>query len=186
MKENRLENLLPLTFSRLPFLKHLDLSYNLLSTINGSLFDSNSRLETLRLSDNRISLFSIDYNQHISLMYIDLAKNKLKTGIDFLGVSRNRNLTVDMRFNLLECDCEIIGWAYFNDLPRGFNNVLQKGCLWMFSRSEHIVNSMPKCGFHSTSQCSLIEQLIKSHSCSDFNEQGYILMIRNFSNVIAM
>ena len=173
LHNNKIETLLVTTFMYLPSLVHIDISYNLLQSFDINIFRRNTKLKSIRLSNNLISKFILPHNRLVSLNYIDLTYNKLTEQIDYEILSDNNNIVLDMRSNEINCGCKNMSWIYFYDYNSEFTNIIQHGCLWLSSYSYNhtsITNLFPNCGMHLTSKCPLIERQMKRRRCTNFQE----------------
>ena len=97
-------------FTHLHRLEAIDISYNLITRISASAFNSCRRLRQLILADNDIAEIEIELRQLSALEYLDLSGNRLlPLNVTFLDrldrLNRHRPLEVNIQRNMFACTC---------------------------------------------------------------------------------
>ncbi|XP_062579907.1 toll-like receptor 4 [Saccostrea cucullata] len=99
-------------FDQLHNLKILDLSYNWITLLQKDFFASVSNIEHLNLSNNELESVTFDLSAALKLQSIDLSSNKIvmldSKSMDFLDASREKQLSIQMSNNPLQCTCRSI------------------------------------------------------------------------------
>ncbi|XP_061173703.1 toll-like receptor 4 [Saccostrea echinata] len=97
-------------FDHLRGLKVLDLSYNWITHLHKDLFVFTSNIEHLNISNNEIESVTFDLSAALKLRSIDLSSNKIvmldSKSMDFLDSSRQKQLSIQMSNNPLQCTCQ--------------------------------------------------------------------------------
>ncbi|XP_033758119.1 toll-like receptor 4 [Pecten maximus] len=108
-------------FKNFTNLELLDLSTNHIYALPTLLFKHQYKLQTLNLSNNALSLFSLDLSSMKQLRHVDLTHNQIRSipstqRSQIVELSRN-NLTIDLKGNRMDCTCaelEFLKWISKN------------------------------------------------------------------------
>lgn len=106
----------------LNLLENIDFSGNMFSSLHVNLFRSQYHsLETLSLSDNKLTDFPINISKFSKLVYIDVSKNRIRylqpgttKELDAANTNLSSKLNLRLSGNIFECNCmslQFIQWT---------------------------------------------------------------------------
>ncbi|XP_062579910.1 toll-like receptor 4 [Saccostrea cucullata] len=129
-------------FDHLHNLKILDLSYNSITLLQKDFFASVSNIEHLNLSNNELESVTFDLSAALKLRSIDLSSNKIvmldSKSMDFLDASREKQLSIQMSNNPLQCTCRSLEFLKWMKVSANKNFVDGEKCTCVFTNGKKI------------------------------------------------